>query len=120
MEIDKNRNKEKYYNVKVSANNSSITTSKENIVESTTISLDTNTPLKTSSNSLCFRDLENFIDSQVDFVLKKKPVEENNLHICHQLFLSQKKQIACLEDTISHLKRELNCKQKVIDNLVDR
>ena len=45
-------------------------------MESTTdtpISLDTNTPLKTSGNSPCIRDLENFIDSQVDFVCKKSP-----------------------------------------------
>ena len=53
------------------------------------ISLDTNTSVKTSSNSSCIRDPENFIDSQVDFVRKKKPVEENNLHTCQQLFLSQ-------------------------------
>ena len=61
-------------------------------MESTTdmlISLDTSTPLKTSSNSPLIRDLQNFIDSQVDFVYKKKPVQENNLHICQQLFLSE-------------------------------
>ena len=87
------RNKAKCYNVKVSANNSSITTPKENIIESTTdtpISLDTNTPLKKSNNSPCTRGLENFKDSQVDFVRKKKPVDENNLHICQQLFLSKR------------------------------
>ena len=75
MEIYGNRKKEKCCNVKVSANYSSVTTNKENIMESTTdmpISLDTNTPLKTSSDSLCIRDLENFMDSQVYFVLKKK------------------------------------------------
>ena len=72
----------------------------------TPISLDTNTPLKTSSNSPCIRELENFIDSQVDFVRKKMPVEENNLHICQQLFQSQNKHIACLEDTISHPRGE--------------
>ena len=55
MEIYGNRKKEKCCNVKVSANYSSVTTNKENIMESTTdmpISLDTNTPLKTSSDSL--------------------------------------------------------------------
>ena len=122
MEIYGNRKKEKCCNVKVSANYSSVTTNKENIMESTTdmpISLDTNTPLKTSSDSLCIRDIENFMDSQVYFVLKKKPVEGSNLQICQQLFLSQKEHIACLEDTISHLRGELNCKQKVIDNLLD-
>ena len=46
-------------------------------------------------------------------------MEENNLHISEQLFLSLKEHIACLEDTISHLRRELHCKQKVIDNLLD-
>ena len=74
MEVYGSRNKEKCYNVKVSANNSSITATKENIMESTTdtsISLDTNTPLKTSRNSLCIRDLENYKDSQVDLVHKK-------------------------------------------------
>ena len=123
VEIYGNRNKEKCYNVKVSANTSSITTTKENTMESTTdtpISLDTNTPLKTSSNSLCSRNLENSKDSQADFVHKKKPVEENNLHLCQQLFLSQKEHIACLDETISHLRGELNCKQKVIDNLLER
>ena len=50
VEIYGSRNKKKCYNVKVSASNSSITTTKENIMESITdtpISLDTNTPLKT-------------------------------------------------------------------------
>ena len=76
VEIYGSRNKEKCYNVKVSSNNSSITTTKENIMESTRdmpISLDRNTPLKTSSNSLCIRDLENFKDSQADFLRKKIP-----------------------------------------------
>ena len=70
VEICGNRNKEKCYNVKFSANNSSIISIKENIMEcstDTTISLDTNTPLKTSSNNPCIRELKNFIDSQVDF-----------------------------------------------------
>ena len=122
MEIYRNRKKEKCYNVKVSASYSSVTTNKKNKMESTTdmpISLDTNTPFKTSSDSPCIGDLENFMDSQAYFVLKKKPVEESNLQICEQLFLSQKEHIACLEDTISHLRGELNCKQKVIDNLLD-
>ena len=107
-------------NVKVSGNNSSITTTKENIIESTTdtpVSLNTNAPLKTSRNSPYIR--ENFIDSQVDFVGKKEPVEENNLHIHQQLFLNQKEHIACLENTISHLRGELDCKQKAIDSLLD-
>ena len=122
VEIYGSRNKEKCCNVKVSANNSSITTTKENILENTTdtpISLATNAPLKTSSSRLCIRDLENSKDSQADFVHKKKPVEESNLHLRQQLFLSQKEHIACLEDTISHLRGELDCKQKVIDNLLD-
>ena len=122
MEIYRNRKKEKCYNVKVSASYSSVTTNKKNTMESTTdmpISLDTNTPFKTSSDSPCIGDLENFMDSQAYFVLKKKPVEESNLQICEQLFLSQKEHIACLEDTISHLRAELNCKQKVIDSLLD-
>ena len=109
VEIYGSRNKEKCYNVKFSANNSSIIIIKENIMECSTdtpISLDTNTLLKTSSNSPCIRELENFIDSQVDFVRKKMPVEENNLHICQQLFQSQNKHIACLEDTISHPRGE--------------
>ena len=46
-------------------------------------------------------------------------MEENNLHLCQQLFLSQKEHIACLEDTISHLRGELECKQKVIDSLLE-
>ena len=73
--------------------------------------------MKTSRNSPCIR--ENFIDSQVDFVGKKEPVEENNLHIRQQLFLNQKEHIACLENTISHLRGELDCKQKGIDSLLD-
>ena len=85
----------------------------------TTISLDTNTLLKISSSSPCIRELESFIDSQVDFVRKKKPVEENNLCICQHLFLIQNKHITCLEDTISHLRGELDCKQKVTYNLLD-
>ena len=76
--------------------------------------------MKTSSNSPCIRDPENFIDSQVDFVRKKKPVEENNLHTCQQLFLSQKEHTACLEDTTSHLTGGLNCEEKVIENLLDK
>ena len=76
--------------------------------------------MKTSSNSSCIRDPENFIDSQVDFVRKKKPVEENNLHTCQQLFLSQKEHTACLEDTTSHLTGGLNCEEKVIENLLDK
>ena len=36
VEIYGSKNKEKWYNVKVSANNSSITTTKENIMENTT------------------------------------------------------------------------------------
>ena len=83
------------------------------------ISLDKNTSVKTSSNSPCIRDPEHFIDSQVNFVRKKKPEEENNLHICQQLFLSQKEHTACMEDTTSHLTGELNCQQKVIENLLD-
>ena len=35
------------------------------------------------------------------------------------MFLNQKEHIACLEDTISHLRGELDCKQKVTDNLLD-
>ena len=122
MKICGNRNKEKFYNVKFNANNSSITTTKENIMESTTdtpIYLDTNTPCKTSSNSPCIRDLENFIDSQVDFVCKKMPVEDNSLYIGQQSFLSQTEHVVCTEDTISHLRGELDCKQKVIENLLD-
>ena len=72
IEICGSRNKEKCNNVKIRVNNSSITTTKENIMESTTdtpISLNTNTP----SNSLCIRNLENSKDSQVDFVHKKSP-----------------------------------------------
>ena len=82
VEIYGNRNKEKCYNVKVSENNSSITTTKENITESNTdtpISLDTNTPFKTSSNNLCIRDLENFIDNQVDLFAKRSPRRKTNL-----------------------------------------
>ena len=65
------------------------------------------------------RDLENCIDSQVDFVCKKKPVEENSLYIGQQSFLSQTEHVVCTEDTISHLRWELDCKQKVIENLLD-
>ena len=46
-------------------------------------------------------------------------MEENNLHLCQQLLLSQKAHIACLEDTISHLRGELECEQKVIDSLLE-
>ena len=46
-------------------------------------------------------------------------MEENNLHLCQQLFLSQKEHIACLEDTISYIRGELECKQKVIDSLLE-
>ena len=91
-------------------------------MESTTdtpISLDTNTPLKTWNNSSCFRDLENFVDTQVDFVCKKKHVEENSLYIDQQSFLSQTEHAVCTEDTISHLRGELDCKQKVIENLLE-
>lgn len=52
VEIYESRNKEKCYNVKATANNSSITETKGNIIDSTTempISLDINTPLKTLS-----------------------------------------------------------------------
>ena len=121
MKIYGKRNKEKFYNVKFNANNSSITTTKENIMESTTdtpISLDTNTLCKTSTNSPCIKDLENFIDSQVDFVCKKKPVEDNSLYIGQQSFLSQMEHVVCKEDTISHLREALDCKQKVIENLL--
>ena len=45
-------------------------------------------------------------------------MEENKLHLCQQLFLSQTEHIACLEDIISHLRGELDFKQKVIDNLL--
>ena len=123
MEIYGSRNKEKCHNVKNSTSNSSITTTKESMMESLTsksISLDTNTPLKTSSNSPCIRDLENFKDSQSSwFFSQKKARGENNLHICQQLFLSQKEHIACLENTISHPRGELDCKQKVINNLLE-
>ena len=122
MKIYGNRNKEKFYNVKFNANNSSITRTKENIMESTTvtpISLDANTQSKTSSNSPCIRDLEKFIDGQVDSVCQKKPVEENSLYIGQQSFLTQTEHVVCTEDTISHLRGELDCKQKVIENLLD-
>ena len=46
-------------------------------------------------------------------------MEENNHHIRQQLFLNQKEHIACLENTISHLRGELDCKQKGIDSLLD-
>ena len=52
----------------------------------TPISLDTNTPLKTSSNSPCIRDLKNFKDSQVDFVPKKSPLRRTTFIYVNSCF----------------------------------
>ena len=68
VEIYGSRSKEKCNTAKVSVSKYSIITTKENIMESTTdtpTSLDTNSLVKTLSNSPCIRNLENFIDSQI-------------------------------------------------------
>ena len=78
------------------------------------------TPLSNQNVSGDIKELEDFFDRQASTCLKSKNNKKDNvsIHVCQQLFFSQEEQIKSEREYIFFLRKELESKQKVIDNLL--
>ena len=78
------------------------------------------TPLSNQNVSGDIKELEDFFDRQASTCLKSKNNKKDNvsIHVCQQLFFSQEEQIKSERESIFFLRKELESKQKVIDNLL--
>ena len=78
------------------------------------------TPLPNQNISGDIKELEDFFDRQASTCLKSKNNKKDNvsIHVCQQLFFSQEEQIKSQREFIFFLRKELESKQRVIDNLL--
>ena len=78
------------------------------------------TPLPNESISGDIKELEDFFDRQAGTCLKSKNDKKDNvsIHVCQKLFFSQEEQIKSQREFIFFLQKELESKQRVIDNLL--
>ena len=78
------------------------------------------TPLSNQNVSGDIKELEDFFDRQASTCLKSKNNKKDSvsIHVCQQLFFSQEEQIKSEREYIFFLRKELESKQKVIDNLL--
>ena len=65
------------------------------------------------------KEFEDFFDRQASSCLKSRNNRKDNvsIHVCQQLFFSQEGQIKSQREFIFFLRKELENKQRVIDNL---
>ena len=78
------------------------------------------TPLPNQNISGDIKELKDFFDRRASTCLKSKNIKEDNvsIHVCRQLFFSQEEQIKSQREFIFFLRKELESKQRVIDNLL--
>ena len=78
------------------------------------------TPLPNQNISSDIKEFEDFFDRQAGTCLKSKNDKNDNgsIHFCQQLFFTQEEQIKSQRDFIFFLRKELESKQRVIDNLL--
>ena len=78
------------------------------------------TPLPNQNISGDIKKLENFFDRQASTGLKSKNYKKYNIstHVCQQLFFSQEEQIKSKREFIFFLRKGLESKQRVIDNIL--
>ena len=97
-----------------------ITDSREDDTQGRPI-LEMHTRLPNQNISGDIKELECFFDRQASTCLKSKNIKKDNvsIHVCQQLFFSQEEQIKSQREFIFFLRKELESKQRVIDNLKD-
>ena len=78
------------------------------------------TPLPNRNISGDIKELEDFFDRRAITCLKSKNGKKDDvsIHVCQQLFFSQEEQIKSQREFIFFLRKELESKQRVIDNLL--
>ena len=77
------------------------------------------TLLPNQSISGDIKELEDFFDRQASTCLKSKKNKKDNIsiHICQQLFFSQKEQIKSQRESVFFLRKELESNQRAVDSL---
>ena len=82
--------------------------------------LEMHTPLPNQNISDDIKTLEYFFDRQASTCLKSENNKKDNvrIHVCQQLVFSHEEQIKSQREFIFFLRKELESKQRVIDNLL--
>ena len=82
--------------------------------------LEMHTPLPNQNISDDIKTLEYFFDRQASTCLKSENSKKDNvrIHVCQQLVFSHEEQIKSQREFIFFLRKELESKQRVIDNLL--
>ena len=78
------------------------------------------TPLSNQNISGNIKELKDFFNRQASTCLKSKNNKKDNdsIHVCQQLSFSQEEQIKSPKEFIFFLRKELENKQRVIENLL--